>query len=201
MRGTDGAPDRLIVVESARYPDGARLDFGADLAAMQVGDDAVCVATFDDSGAVYTLEVATHVAPAAPPVWFAEVRDSAAQPPAVSLVAFTGHGRPRGALVQAGDLSNVDVGSNDQLGAVRWYPATGEVDQVYVQPAWRRRGIATVLLTAGGTLAVARGWPRFWSDGQRTVLGEQLRNARSWQHRAADLTHVAPHMTPGEVFG
>jgi GNAT superfamily N-acetyltransferase len=198
VRTPGGAFDRLIAVESTRYPDGARLEFTPELAATQVGDDAVCVAHFGSSGEVTALDVAARLAPAAPPAWFAELRESAAHPPAVSLVAFAGHGQARGALLEQSDLSNIEVGGSDQIGALRWYPATGEVDQIYVQPAWRRRGIATVLLTAGATLAAARGWPRFWSDGQRTAMGEQLRNARSWRERAADLTHLAPPMTPGE---
>lgn len=198
VRGSGDIPDRLIAVESSRYPDGSLLQFTPELAAVQVGEDAVCEAVYSDSGEVAFLHVAARVAPLAPPVWFAELRESAAQPPTVSLLAFTGHGQPDGVLIGAGDASNVDVASGDQLGALRWYPATGEVDQIYVQPAWRRRGIATVLLTAGATLSVARDWPRFWSDGQRTAMGEQLRNARSWRERAADLTHLAPPMTPGE---
>jgi GNAT superfamily N-acetyltransferase len=81
---------------------------------------------------------------------------------------------------------------------VRWYPATGEVDQIYVQPAWRRRSIATGLIVAAGALSAARDWPRPWGDGQRTQLGEELRNAADWKHRAAELTHIAPPMTPVE---
>lgn len=197
IRSADGTPERLIAVESARYPDGTRLEFAPELAAVQVGDDAVCTAVFDASGRVRSLEVVARVAPSAPQVWFAEVREPAAAPPAVSLLAFTGHGQAPGTLLDEADASNVDVGGSDQLGALRWYPATGEVDQIYVQPAWRRRGIASLLLSAGATLSVARDWPRFWSDGQRTALGEELRNGRSWQHRAADLTHLHPPMTPG----
>jgi hypothetical protein len=121
-----------------------------------------------------------------------------AQPQAVNLVAFTAAGQPPGALLDEAAVATVAVTSADQLGAIRWYPNTGEIDQIYVAPYWRRHHIATALLSAAGTLSVARGWPRIWADGQRTALGEKLRNARPWASRAADLTHLVPPMTPGE---
>lgn len=115
------------------------------------------------------------------------------------LVAFSEHGVAEGTLVEATDLADIAVKGEDQLGAVRWYPASGEVDQVYVTPSWRRRTVAGALLTAAGTLSVARGWARLWGDGQRTELGEQLVAGAIWSHRAAPLTHTAPPMTPDEA--
>jgi GNAT superfamily N-acetyltransferase len=114
----------------------------------------------------------------------------------VSLIAFTGHGQPHGAVLDQTDVAALDVVRSDQLGAVRWYPATGEIDQIYVTPSWRRRSIGTVLVIVGTTLSVARDWPRFWTDGQRTELGERMRAASEWGHRAAELTNIAPPMTP-----
>ena len=41
------------------------------------------------------------------------------------------------------------------------------------------------------------GTRRLWADGQRTADGDRLRNANpDWAPRAADLTHLAPPMTP-----
>lgn len=149
-----------------------------------------------------SLLIMPLVARRSPPLWFAEVRESTARPPAVHLIAFASGGLAGGpapgSLLDESAVTNVNVTSDDQVGALRWYPATGEVDQVYVQPAWRRRGISGALIIGAGALSVARGWPRLWGDGQRTVQGEQLRNASPWRHRAADLTHTAPPMTPGE---
>ena len=189
-------PRRLAAVASTRHPDGARVSTTAEDLTEADCDNVVCWATYDDSGEVTNLLVPAPAAPKAPPLWFLELRESNAHPPAVNLLAFTGHGMPPGALLDRTAFSNHAVDGTDQLGAIRWYPATGEIDQIYVTPAMRRHSIATALLTASATLAVARGWPRFWSDGQRTELGEQIRNAGSWWHRAADLTHVAPPMTP-----
>ena len=180
-----------------RHPDGSRLELPADEAEREVGVDVVCTATYDDEGRVAGLRVGARGAPKAPPLWFVEVRESAASPPAVSLVAFTGHGVAPGALRD--DTGGTSATSADQVGAVRWYPATGEVDQIYVQPQWRRHTVGNALIGAAAALSYARDWPRLWSDGQRTQLGEQFRNAAEWRHRTADLTHLAPPMTPGDA--
>lgn len=198
IRAADGAPHQFVVVESDHYPDGTEVELGADAAAVQIGNRTLCTITYGAEGRVSGVAVPDRVAPSAPPMWFAELREPSARPPATALLAFTGHGRPAGTLVDEADLTNLAVESSDQLAAVRWWPATGEVDQIYVQPAWRRRGIGRALLAAGGCLSWARGWPRFWGDGQRTALGELFRNAGPWQHRMAGLTNIAPPMTPGE---
>jgi GNAT superfamily N-acetyltransferase len=197
--GDGAAPAWFAVAESDRHPDGARVELPVADAEREVGSDAVCVAEYGDESRVRTLRVGEQRAPKAPPLWFVEVRDSAAAPPAVSLVAFTGCGVPSGSLLADTDVQGLAVTSADQVGAVRWYPGSGEVDQVYVQPQWRRRALASLLVGAAATLSYARGWPRLWSDGQRTALGEQFRNASPWQHRTADLTNLAPPMTPGDA--
>lgn len=185
-------------VRSDRHPDDALVELPGDQADAQIGADAVCVARYGEHQLVTALELAPGIAPKAPPLWFVEVRETSAHPPASNLVAFTGHGVAPGRLLDEADVGSTGVTSQDQLGAVRWYPATGEIDQIYVQPQWRQHSIATALLVLASMLSVARDWPRCWADGQRTVLGEKLRNGFEWGHRAAELTHVAPPMTPGE---
>jgi GNAT superfamily N-acetyltransferase len=194
----DRTPTWFAYVWSDRHSAGSRVELLAEAAERECGDEAVCVAAYDGHK-VTALQVRPRGAPKAPPVWFAEIRQSTARPPAVNLVAFTEHGVAAGSLVDEPELAELDVRTADQLGAVRWYPASGEVDQVYVQPEWRRRTVAGALIAAAATLSGARDWPRLWSDGQRTVDGEQLRNASSWRYRTADLTHTAPPMTPGET--
>jgi hypothetical protein len=195
---TGGQPARLVNVESARHPDGTVLELDPEQARAQICADAVCTATFAGRGKVARLELTHRTAPKAPPLWFAEIRESAARPPAVHLVAFTGHDQPAGVLLDQSMLASLPVRSADQLAALRWYPGTGEVDQVYVQPAWRRRTIAGGLVIAAATLAVAYDWPQLWGDGQRTALGEELLGAVAWGHRGAPLTHLVPPMTPGD---
>jgi GNAT superfamily N-acetyltransferase len=199
VRGSGDRPTRLVNVESTRYHDGGQVELGAEAAALQIGDDAICTAILDDDGDLVRIEVAERFAPKAPPLWFAELRESSADPPAVVLVAFTGADQRPGTVVDRSDLSNIGVRSSDQLAALRWYPATGMTDQLYVQPQWRRRNIASALLAAGEMLCLVRGWPRFSGDGHRTEMGERARNARSWAARTADLTHTPPPMTPGEA--
>jgi hypothetical protein len=183
-------------VQSDRHPDGTVLDLDEDAAAAQIGDDVACTLGVGSEGEVRSVVVSPRVARRSPPLWLVEVRESAAHPPGVHLIAFTGGGPVPGSLLDESALTNFKVTSSDQLGALRWYPASGEVDQIYTQPQWRRRDIAGSLLIAAGALSVFRGWPRLWGDGQRTALGEELRNASPWRHRAADLTHLAPPMTP-----
>jgi GNAT superfamily N-acetyltransferase len=183
------------VVWSGRRPDGARIELPVEDAEREIEGNAVCTAVFDDDGRVRELRVGRRGAPKAPPLWFVEVRESTGTPPAVNLVAFTGHGVQPGTLRD--DLGGTAATSADQVGALRWYPATGEVDQVYVQPQWRRHTVGGALIAAGAALCAGRDWARLWGDGQRTSVGEDWRNASSWAHRTADLTHVAPPMTPG----
>lgn len=197
---TADAAERLVVVESRRHPDGTCLELTAEEAAAELSGERLLVTlSYDEHGRAARIDVAPEVAPKAPPLWLGEIRESSARPPATNLVAFSGFGVGAGSLLDEAALAQRPVASADQLGAVRWYPATGEIDQIYVAPSARRRGIATMLLVSAATLSVARSWPRLWTDGQRTVMGEQLRESRAWRGRAAELTHVAPPMTPGEV--
>jgi GNAT superfamily N-acetyltransferase len=189
----DGDQSRLIAVQSDAYPDDTHVEL--DTAAGELAG-TVCTVHLDD-GKARAVVLGGSVAPDAPPLWFAELRESSARPPATNLLAFSGHGQPPGALLDDADLSNVTVRSEDQLGAVRWYPVSGVVNQIYVAPQWRRRRVGTALLTAATTLSVARDWPRLWGQGQRTAMGEAFRNNSTWWHRAEELTHLAPPMTPG----
>jgi GNAT superfamily N-acetyltransferase len=140
--------------------------------------------------------VARLVMPGRAPLWFVEFREASAEPPAVNLMAFEGFGQQPGALLDGAAVSNVAVGSADQLGAVRWWPASGEVDQLYVAPSMRRRGVGTALVLTAGALSIARGWPRCWSDGQRTELGEAFVQLPELRGRVQPLTHLIRPMTP-----
>ena len=194
----DGTPAWVAAVWSGEHPDGELVDLPEQEATEAVGDDVYCRAGFDAEGEVTSLFATALAAPKAPPLWFADLPEPKAAPPTHSLVAFSGHGVEAGSLVSRAALSDVPVTSADQVGAIRWYPATGELDQVYVQPSWRRRSVATALMTVVGLLNVTRGGPRLWTDGQRTAMGDRMRNASPLAAWAADLTHLAPPMTPFE---
>ncbi|CAN5375574.1 hypothetical protein BH10ACT8_BH10ACT8_18560 [soil metagenome] len=186
----------MLAVSGSEHPDGAIVDVGpAEVESLLSGSGCYLRAALDAEGIISAV-TSVPAGATQPEVWFVEVRESRATPPAVNLVAFTGRGLPDGALLDQTAASNVGVSSTDQLGAVRWWPATGEVDQIYVSPDWRRHRIGTRLVLTAGCLAIARGWSRLWSDGQRTELGERFRDTADWRHRTADLTHLAPPMTP-----
>lgn len=193
----DGRPMWVALVRSRRYADEETVVLPEPEAVAAVGDDAASVAVLDGSQRVTRLEYRPRDGATVPPLWFVEVPERDAVPAAASLVAFTGHGVAAGALVTGTELAAAGVTSGDQVGALRWYPGSGEVDQVYVQPAWRRQRVASTLVAVSATLHEARGLARFWGDGRRTEMGEALRNSSAWSHRAADRTHVAPPMTPG----
>src|SRR5690242_10898251 len=192
----DGTPTWLAVMPATPdHPDDVVVTLPEAQATEALDPHVLCIARYDE-GRVTRLEVSAEAAPKAPPLWFADLPDPTAAPPTATIIAFAGHGMAPGALVGRPRLRELGVASDQQLGALRWYPNTGEVDQIYVAPAWRRRSIATAMLVAAGTLSVARHGSRLWADGQRTALGERLRNADTWAHRAADLTHIHPPMTP-----
>lgn len=195
--GPDGRRLWLAVVGSNAHPAGARVELPAAQAEQEAGAAAACTARYDEDGRVVALTLGDSASPG-PSVWFAEVRETTNQPPAVNLIAFGAPGPAAGDLVDEAALADLPVRSADQFGAVRWYPGTGEVDQIYVQPDRRRRRLGSALIAAAAALSYARDWPRLWGDGQRTAVGERFRNGSPWRDRAADLTHVAPPMTPGE---
>jgi GNAT superfamily N-acetyltransferase len=195
VRTISGSGVRVLAIRNGQHDDGAILDLNEADTGATLTEGCYLQALLDAEGRVVRL-VPEPPAVSRPPLWFVEIRETTAQPPAVNLVAFSGHGQPEGAVLDATAATNLAISSADQLGAVRWWPATGEVDQIYVAPDWRRHRIGTRLVLSAGCLSIARNWPRLWGDGQRTALGEQFRNASTWRDRAADLTHVVPPMTP-----
>lgn len=181
-----------IVPATAERPDATRVVLPEADADALVRDDASCTAHLEGPR-VTRLELPRRSGPLTPALWFAEVPEPDSSPAATCLLAFIGHGVDVGTLVTEAPPG---VTSEHQVAAIRWYLGTGEVDQVYVAPEHRRRGIAGAMVLAAGTLSVARSGARVWGDGQRTSDGERWRNAGPWAHRARDLTHLAPPMTP-----
>lgn len=195
--GPGSAPLWSAVLQSGRHGDGTRLALPEDEALAEIeGEPLVARAQHGPAGTVVAIEVTAEAAPKAPPLWFAELREPSSEPPATVLLAFTGHGVAPGSLLDRQALRQVDVTSEDQLGAYRWYPSSGFVDQIYVTPRWRRRSIGTALVAAASSVVLAREWPRMWSDGQRTADGDRMRAASRWTDRTDDLTHLMPPMTP-----
>lgn len=193
--GSDGAARWFAAIASDEHEPGTHRDL-SEAEGDRLRAQAVSFATYDAAGDVRAIEVRPKVGSDLPPLWLAELTEPDGTPPAVSLIAFTGHGIAPHALLTRAELRATPVRNADQLAAVRWYPGTGEVDQVYVSPDQRRRGLGSAMIVAAGTLAHARDWPTLWGDGQRTGLGDRMVQAAPWGLRAAPLSHLAPPMTP-----
>ena len=144
-----------------------------------------------------------HVAvalPDAPLLWYVELAEPGAAPAATTLVAFSDSRRPEGQVLTEGEARAAGVSGADQVAAVRWWPGQGLVHQVYVQPRFRRRGVAGKLVQVAGGVQAARGLPPLHGDGRRTDLGEQWRQGLPGYvaSRLASWTEVLPPMTPEE---
>jgi GNAT superfamily N-acetyltransferase len=176
-------PRRFALVDSEAHPDGTRVQVDAhEFARAESG--AVGIATFGATNDVVGVAVPPRRVPKAPPLCWVERPDQEAHPPATCLQAHDAtDGRPDHVLATS---------DTDPLGWVRWYPLTGLIDDIWVDPGHRRLGIATALLYAADTLSLAREWRRLWADSQRTDLGDQLREGGVWRVRAADRTHLTP---------
>ncbi|WP_229053010.1 GNAT family N-acetyltransferase [Aeromicrobium sp. Leaf350] len=194
--GPDDFPVWLAVLLSEDGQDPPPVVLPEAAATERVGDAWLTRARLGEVGQVTAIEVSALVAPKAPPMWFAEVPETG-PPRALNLVAFAGFDvEPGSVLDMAAQLEVRGLSGEQQIGAIRWYPDTGEMDQAYVAPDWRRRSIATALMGACATYNLAIGKPMGWGDGQRTAMGEKWRNSHGWGHRAADLEALAPPMTP-----
>ncbi|MCR4514234.1 hypothetical protein [Aeromicrobium sp. 50.2.37] len=184
------------VVGDAR-PDGSTVERPVEEAERLVqGETVLCRLVPDADGAPAHLEPAPALLDRIGPVWFVQVHEPQEREPATNLVAFTGGTIEPGTVLQGRVPRDAGARSADQAGAVRWWPRTGEVDQVYVAPARRRTGLSTVLLAVAGTVATASGSVPLWGDGQRTALGERMKQASAWSHRFAELEHLVAPMTP-----
>lgn len=175
-------PRRLALVLSDAHDDGARVDVDARRFAG-LAADVLCTASFDPDENVVALDVAAHRIPKAGPMSWVELSDDDARPPAVVLQAHDA--APESAWRLGSQATQPPVGW------VRWYPMTGLLEDIWVQPERRRSGVATALLYAADTLSAARAWQRLWADGQRTDLADRLRDQDTWRQRAADRTHLA----------
>jgi GNAT superfamily N-acetyltransferase len=143
--------------------------------------------------------IADTLSPGAPLLWYVllPAPDTASD---VDLVAFSTADRAEGDVLDAPGFAAVGIDWTNQVGALRWDPASGLARQVYVAPAVRRRGVGTKLGAAAVGLASASGWAPVRVDGRRTDLGEAWMAGvrdRSWVD-LPERTSSAPPMTPPE---
>jgi GNAT superfamily N-acetyltransferase len=148
-------------------------------------------------GGVHRVEVA---APEAPLLWYVELPEPVASPPATTLLAFSDPRHPEGTVLTAEQARECGVTGAEQVAALRWWTQSGLVHQIYVAPAHRRRGVGGKLAQAAFGVQKARGLAPLHGDGRRTDDGEQWRQRLPGHvaQRMARLTQRLPSMTPGE---
>lgn len=130
-------------------------------------------------------------------LWYRELPEPEADPPATNLLAFATPEWPDGTIVGSEEFDDAGADLRAQAAALRWWTGTGQVHQVFVIPHMRRRGIGSKLVLAGAALTVGRRWPSLWSSGDLTDLGDSWISSSVWASRVAPRTRVVPPMTPG----
>ena len=144
---------------------------------------------------VRSVEVAL---PDAPLLWYVELPEPDADPVATTWLAFSDSRFAEGSLLTAEAARAAGVAGDHQVAALRWWPDTGLVHQLYVAPQHRRRGVAGKLVQAAFGVQAARGLPHLHGDGRRTDLGEQFRRGlpRYAAWRLSEWTQRLPSMDP-----
>lgn len=207
----------LHAVASSEHPDGTVVDVvSLPPGYVPPGQRIVCARVRPAARQILEVEVRGEPAGDATPavVWHEQLRRDL-RPVEVHLLAFLHDdvvrlaeerslpGVAPGTVLTAADVARLGLAARDELAAVRWNPATGQVLELHVDPDFRRRRVATRLLFAAEACAVARGWPCLWVGGERTALGESLLRGLRWGvRRARPLTTLARPTTPvGEEPG
>jgi GNAT superfamily N-acetyltransferase len=182
----------LVAVLSPDFPPGTVVDLPGDRR-----PPGWKVAVVSDDRSPVAVEVAL---PGAPLLWYVELPEPTAAPPATTLVAFSDARHADGRLLGQGDARTAGITADGQVAAIRWWPASGLVHQIYVGPAHRRRGVANKMVRAAFGLQAARGLPALHGDGRRTDLGERWREALpeaiavrmgAWSQRLAPMDRPA----------
>ncbi|TWH71991.1 Acetyltransferase (GNAT) family protein [Modestobacter roseus] len=182
----------LTAVLTGEFPAESVVDLPDD---RRPGGWQVAVRSDPGTGRLHRIEVAL---PGAPLLWYVELAEPQADPAATTLVAFSDDRFADGEVLDADQARQAGVSGEQQVAAVRWWTGSGLVHQVYVGPAFRRRGVAGKLVQAAAGAQAARGLPLVHGDGRRTDLGEQWRAGLPGYVavRMAQLTHRMAAMTP-----
>jgi GNAT superfamily N-acetyltransferase len=181
----------LVAVLSDEFPAGTSVDLPGP--GRPAGWQLAIFA--DDVGRTSRIE--THL-PDAPLLWYVELPEADAEPPATTLLAFSDDRYPEGTLLSAAEARAGGIGGAEQVAAIRWWPRSGLVHQLFVGPAHRRRGVAGKLGYVAFGLQAVRGLPELHGDGRRTRLGEQFRQGLP-EYAAARMAPWSSELPPMDL--
>ena len=192
----DNISGTLLAFATGDFPDGTLVS-AAELAGGKLAElPPLWQARYEPkSGRLLNVIAASH----AGRLWYVESPEPQATPPAVTLVAFDTTHFPAGRVIDHAAFVPLPIRSDEQVAAIRWWPGTGQIHQVYVHPLRRRQGIGTAILYAAGAHLIAGGSPhRLWASGDRTDLGELLAAGLPYPQRVRARRRSLPPMTPAE---
>jgi GNAT superfamily N-acetyltransferase len=178
-----------------QYPDGAVLDERDG--PLEVGDALRLWTAGTDDAQRLRLAVNHAAVPRSPATWFTLLDERRHDPAAMVLVAFATDDLPDGTVIDNAAFMALSVRNDQQVAAVQWSPDTAIVRQVFVQPDWRRRQLATKMVYAASAYHQAQGWAgALHSDGRRTDLGEEFTAGLRHPDRIARWKERAEPMDP-----
>jgi GNAT superfamily N-acetyltransferase len=173
-----GGRFECIGVLSKHHPDGTKVGPGPLLSDFPGALELLSLRLDDSRRPV--VSIAPWAAAGAPPLWFVEMDASTAIRPMHSMVAFAESQLLDGTIVSNSSFFTMPVRSDEQVGAVRWDTATGEIDQIYVAPEHRGQRLARKLILTAGAYHEHRGWDgKIHVGGRRSDAVEELLQDRS----------------------
>ena len=177
------------------HPDGCLLDDPVD-----TGDAFVLWRVGVDDQGRGVIRMNRAALGGSPPLWYVMLPEPEARRPAISLVGFATDHLPTGTIITDPMFFTIPIENDEQVGAIHWWYEDGVVDEVYVDPKWRRRGIATDLIYAVGAWQALHGHPvNIRSDGRRTELGQHFEAGSQFPDRFEPITEISPPMDPPGV--
>jgi len=192
--GPDGEFE-LYGIHNDEYPDSTVVEVPAALSASDARP-IVDRAIYRADGHPLAVKVTEYASKNQPDLWYVSHPEPDADPVAHTLIAFSTADFADGVVVQPAALDGLGIDRAGQVGAVRWWTASGQVHQIYVAPRWRRRGVASKMVLVASAFGLGWGWPRLWGSGELTDLGEAWIGDALWRARVPPRTKRLPPMTP-----
>lgn len=131
-------------------------------------------------------------------MWFVSIDSSReASPDCQVLVGFATDHLADGMIINEMEFVTMPVFNEQQVGAISWSRATGEVDQIYVAPDMRRSEVGRRLTHAASAFHQTHGWPGvIHASRRRTELGQMFMLGKGYVSRQTPHTELAPPMDP-----